>query len=204
MFNSKESLTDPVVFLAEAKPETIWPIQVAVNGKPLRNALLYSSVGWTAKAAGQFDRPSIRRKITQGDAGLLKSYWRLGKYYLKSRAASGLPVLTYKDKKYHMTDLIFANGPTVARLFRSGNHYYRQNVFLFRMLDIRGVIKNLPFLISGLFGRMKGEEATQVEVEFETASTIVLQCDGEVVTLDATTHIGVSKLTHGFTVLATK
>lgn len=204
MFNTKESLTDPVLFLEHAKPVTIWPIQVFINKKPLRNALLYSSVGWTARAAGQFDRPSIRRKITHGEAGLLKSYWRLGKYYFKSRAGSGLPPMIYKDKTYHMTDLIFANGPTVARLFSSGRHYYKKNVFMFRMLDIRGVTKNIPFLISGLVGRMKGDEVTEVEVTFETPSSVVLQCDGEVVTLDATKQISVSKLPKGFTVLATK
>lgn len=204
MFNSKESLTDPVAFLEQAKPVTIWPIQVFINDKLLRNALLYSSVGWTAKAAGQFDRPSIRRKITHGGAGLLKSYSRLGIYYFKSRTKSGLPTVTYKDKKYEMTDLIFANGPTVARLFSSGKHYYKQNVFFFRMIDVRGVIKNLPFLISGLAGRMKGEEVTQVEVAFESPSSVVLQCDGEVVTLDDTARIGVSKFTKGFTVLTTK
>src|SRR5690606_31962225 len=80
-FNSKSSLRDPVTFLEQASPQDIWPLNVSVNGKSLRSALLYATVGWTAGAAGQFDNPNVRHSITHGGAGIMKSLWRSGLYY---------------------------------------------------------------------------------------------------------------------------
>lgn len=204
VFNSKVSLRDPIAFLEKAKPETVWPLRVSANGGAVRNALLYASVGWTARAANQFDRPSIRHKVTHGGAGLARSFWRLGWYYFRSRRDSLLPLFSVGGKQYEKTDIICANGPGVARLFRSRRRYYRGNTFLFFMIDVRYVLANIPFLASSLLGRMKGSEETAVAIEFATPSRLPLQCDGEVVELEDVRRLEISKLDEPLTVLTTK
>jgi hypothetical protein len=126
-------------------------------------------------------------------------------YYLKTRRDSLLPSFSYGGTA-HMktTDLIFANGPTVARLFRSGKRYYRQNVFLYRKLDVRRLVTNIPFLLSGLIGKMKGEEVTEVMVDFDAPAQVPLQCDGEVVMVENCTRIQVKKAAKSLTILTTK
>lgn len=203
-FNGKQSLRDPIAFLEQAKLETVWPLSVYIDNAPLRSALLYVTLGWTAQAAGQFDDPKVRGKLTRGGGGLLKSLWRLGWYYLKTRRSSVLPSFTYGAKSYQKTDLLFANGPTIARLFRSGKHYYRQQIFLFRMLDVRRLFMNIPFLFLGLIGRMQGKESEAVIIDFETPSAMPIQCDGEVVQLENVTHFEIRKATHPLTILVTK
>lgn len=204
VFNTKDSLHDPVTFLEKAKTETIWPLSVVVNGEPLRSALLYATIGWTAQAAGQFDDPTTRGKLIHGGAGIIKSLWTTGWYYLKTRRRSLLPPFRYDGKACKKTDLIFANSPTVARLFHTSKQYYQQEVFLFRMLDVRSVIKNIPFLISGLIGRMRGSEETEVTLEFEAPSLVPIQCDGEVVELEDVSRVEVKKAAMPLTVLVTK
>lgn len=204
-FTDKATFRDPVAFLERAKPERVWPLSVHVDGKPLRNAILYVTAGWTARAANQFDDPTVRSRLTKGGAGVTKSVWRLTLYYFKTRRLGALPAFRY-DGTLHQkkTDLIFANGPTVARLFRSGRRYYRQNVFLYRMLDIRRLITNMPFLASGVIGLMRGSELAEVAIEFEQPSLVPIQCDGEVVELQNVTRLEVRKADRPLSVLATK
>lgn len=203
-FTAKNSFRDPVAFLEHARAETIWPISLYADSALLRSALLYITIGWTAQAAAQFDDPKVRGRLTQGGGGLIKSLWRLGWYYLRTRRHSLLPPLLYDGKTYQKTDLIFANGPSVARIIRSNRQYYRQQAFLFRMLDVRGLVKNIPFLISGLTGHMKGEELPSAAIDFDVPLGSVAQCDGEVVRLEGVTRIEVKKATHSLEILTTK
>lgn len=203
-FNTKATLQDPVMFLKNARPEEVWPLQVEKNGALLRNALLYSSVGWTANAAAEFDRPEVRHRITHGGAGLLRSLPRLGVYYLKSRNRSLLPSFRYNEKEYQKTDVIVSNGPTVARLFRSGKQYYLGESFLLTMLDVRSLIKNIPFLVSGFIGKMKGIETSTALLEFASPANLTLQCDGEVVELKDVNTLSIKKVRTPITVLRTK
>lgn len=202
-FNTKSSLRDPVQFLEQAVPEIVWPLKVFIDGMPLRNALLYVSLGWTAQAASQFDDPRVRQGLTQGGGGLFKSIWRLGWYYLKTRSTSELPLFRYEGKSYQRTDTLFANGPNVARLFHSGKPYYREPMFLFRSLNVRRLIPNIPFLVTGLFGKMKGDERASVLIDFDEPLKSVLQCDGEVVQLEGVRRVEVKKATQPLVVLKT-
>lgn len=204
VFDSKKTLRDPVAFLEEANPVEVWPLELLVDGKSLRSALLYASVGWTAGAAGEFDNPKVRHKITHGGAGIIKSLWRAGLYYLKTRRHSGLPLLRYQGASYKKSDLLFANGPAVARVFKTGKSYYAQPVFLFRMLNVRWLVPNIPFIAAGLFGRIKGKEVSSALVEFERPFSGQLQCDGEVVGLEGVSSIEVRKSNQSLAVLTTK
>lgn len=204
VFNTKATQRDPLAFLQQASPETVWPLDIVVDNSPLRSALLYATIGWTAKAAHQFDDPTVRQKITHGSAGVFKSLSRTGWYYLRTRHSSLLSSFRYNGKVYKKTDLIFANSPTVARLFHTSKRYYQQEVFLFRMLDVRSLVKNIPFLISGLIGRMKGSEETNVALDFEVPSSVPVQCDGEVVELENVTRIEVRKASAPLVILRTK
>ena len=203
-FNSQETLRDPVAFLEQASVQEIWPLQVTVNDTPLRSALLYATVGWTASAAARFDDPTVRHTITHGGAGIIKSLWRTGWYYLQSRRDSVLPPLTYNGARYTATDLLFANGPAVARLFKTGKRYYAEPMFLFRILNVRWLLPNIPFLIAGLFGRMNGEKVPEAVIEFDQPLSAQLQCDGEVVQLTDATRVDVKKSAQPLMILITK
>lgn len=203
-FNGKQSLVDPVSLLESSKPEEIKPLSIIVDDVKLRNALLYFTLGWTAKAANRFDDPKLRHKIKHGGAGLVKSLWHLGWYYLQTRRDSQVLDFKLDGNKYSGTDIIVANGPTVARLFKTGQHYYRRDDFLFKVLNVRWLLPNVPFLLSGLIGKMKGQKMQKAELMFMSPTEVTVQCDGEVVNLKNTTKIEVIKSDQSITVLSSK
>lgn len=204
-FNSRESLSDPVALLEQASTKEIWPLDVSVDSRPLRSALLYATIGWTARAANQYDDPKVRHSIQHGGAGIVRSLQRTGMYYLKSRSDSLLPPFRVGGERYSdITDILLANGPAVARLFKTGNNYYQKDTFLCRMIDVRGLVKNVPFLVSSLAGQMKGEEIDKIEINFDAPSSMVMQCDGEVVELQGINQLEVKKAASPLTILTTK
>lgn len=194
VFNSKKAERDPVGLLETAHETSVYPLELVVDKKPLRKALLYATIGWTAQAAGQFDNPKVRRAVKNGQAGVIRSVWRLGWYYLSSRRRSVLPPFQLNGQTHDKTtDILCMNGPSLARLFRVGRSYVGEDRFLFRVLDVRGLVKNTPFLLSGLIGRIKGSEETKLSLRFAKGSTVPIQCDGEVVPLEGIRQITVTK-----------
>ena len=61
-----------------------------------------------------------------------------------------------------------------------------------------------PFLLSGLIGRMRGQEVSAVKVDFDTPANITLQCDGEVFTVEDSRSLEVKKAKTPLSVLVTK
>lgn len=202
-FNNRDTLTDPVKFLQNASPRDAYPLTVAADGKILRHALLYITIGWTARAAAYFDRPVVRTKSIAGRTGLFDSLYKLGIYYFQSRKSSLLPEFTIAGRKHLASDILVANGPKIARLFRSGRNYYLGKQFLVRILDVRKLIANTPFLVSGLVYRIRGEVVDATEIDFGTAVPISLQCDGEVVAGEMQ-KIRVAKMNTALQILTTK
>lgn len=203
--NTKASLQDPIEFLCNAQVETFYPLEVTVNGSYFRNALLYATIGWTAQAASRFDQPQIRHRLQTGGAGILRSLWNIGWYYLKSRRSSYLPPFAL-DRRPHsrVTDVLCANGPTVARLFRTGKQYYQLPIFLCKKLNVASIFINVPFLLCSLLYKMPGNEKTQTTLDFAQLSTVPIQCDGEVIELRDVKQIRVQKSSVAMSVLATK
>lgn len=204
-FNSRKSQRDPLAFLAAAKECTVRPITLRVNQKPLRSALLYATIGWTAKAAARFDDPRVRHKVKSGHAGVLRSVWRLGIYYLTSRRSSMLPPLRLNGEDHtKLTDVLLVNGPTLARLFKTGRQFYNKSTFFVRTLNVRWLTPNIPFLIGGLIGWMRGDDMDRATVMFDAPTSVQVQCDGEVVMLDKVTRIDAGKTKASLHVLTDK
>ena len=204
-FNTKPTLRDPVAFLHEAEVESLYPLRVVADGVELRRALLYVTIGWTARAAQCFDAPTVRAKIQAGRAHLPYSLWKIGLFYLRSRKLSVLPpfVLDARLRK-RLTDIMCVNGPRVARLFRTRRRYYRRPVFLYKKLNVRSLILNLPFLLRSVFLMMPGKEKIQIEMDFVSPSSLPLQCDGEVIELTNISRLQVKKSRTALSVLTTK
>ncbi|MEO8691407.1 MAG: diacylglycerol kinase family protein [Candidatus Saccharimonas sp.] len=205
-FNSSATLRDPVAFLEAARSEKVYALDILVDDKLLRHALLYATFGWTAQAAAIFGDPKLRGKLTQGGAGLGKSLSRLGVYYFQSRRSSLLPNFSLNGITHNAaTDLILANGPAVARVFRTGSRYYRKSKeFRYTVLDVRKLFRNAPFLLGGLVGRMPTDETSEIKLDFGAPADLPIQCDGEVVKLRGVRSIVVRKDPKPLNILTTK
>ena len=199
-FNSHATLRDPVKFLERARVESLIPLEIRINDAPLRNALLYTTIGWTARAAARFDNPAIRRRLQTGEIGIVRNMAQLGMYYLHSRQqfladfGAGRPI----------SDILCINGPVMARLFRTNKRLYKTPKFLVRRLDVSTLLPNMPFLLRSVFGKLPGERTTDLTLNFSAPSTIPLQCDGEVLELDNVKKLEVRKATTRLAILTTR
>lgn len=204
-FNERFSMTDPIAFLESAVEQSMAPIDIYVNKKIVRHALLYTTFGWTAKAADVFNRSSARQSLQTGGAGILRSLVRLSTFYFKTRRTSRLPSMNLNGEiRDNITDILCVNGSHLARVFRSSHKYYNQKVFLVRALDVTGLIKNIGFLVSSALGRMRGEQHDSIELSFDKPADVPMQCDGEVANLQQVNSILVAKSTKFIKVLTTK
>ena len=204
-FNTRFSRTDPVAFLESAYEQEMAPLDIYVNKKIVRHALLYSTFGWTAQAADEFNKSGARQSLQTGGAGILRSVFRLATFYSKTRRHSRLPEMMLDgEKRSGLTDVLCVNGSHLARLFRTAHKYYNQKVFLVRTLDVTGLIKNVGFLTSSVLGHMRGQKRHAIEMVFNEPSAIPMQCDGEVSNLEDVKTILVSKSTNFIKILTTK
>ncbi len=75
---------DPARLLGEhVEIVDVHPLEVSVNDEHHRYALLYATLGWTARAAALFDDPETRRTLQQGRAGLLSSLLKIAPMYFQ-------------------------------------------------------------------------------------------------------------------------
>lgn len=204
-FNTRFTRTDPIALLESAHEQDMAPLDIYVNKKIVRHALLYSTFGWTAMAADEFNKSGARQSLQTGGAGIMRSVIRLGAFYKKSRRQARLPAMTLNGQvEDKLTDVLCVNGSHLARVFRTAQKYYNQNVFLVKTLDVTGLIKNVGFLTSSTLGRMSGDKHQSIEMVFDKPSTLPMQCDGEVAELHDVNKILVSKSTDFIRVLTTK
>lgn len=204
-FNTRFTRTDPIALLESAHEQDMAPLDIYVNKKIVRHALLYSTFGWTAQAADEFNKSGARQSLQTGGAGIMRSVVRLAAFYKKSRRDGRLPAMTLNGQPENkLTDVLCVNGSHLARVFRTAQKYYNQNVFLVKTLDVTGLIKNVGFLTQSTLGRMSGDKHQSIEMAFDRPSVVPMQCDGEVVELQNVEKILVSKSTDFIRVLTTK
>ncbi len=204
-FTKKNSIRDPLTFLSSVNKSLAYPIDLYMNNQKLRSSLLYITLGWTARAANRFDDPAVRMKLRKGSTSLPKNLLDLGIYYFRTRTSSLLPSFSIGGTSYEkVTDVIIANGPTVARLFKTGNPYYFADKFLVRMLDVSGLIMNIPFLFLAMANRMSGDKLDSITLNFKSPSTVPVQCDGEVVILEGVNSISIKKSAKPIQILTNK
>jgi len=202
--NSRASLQDPVTLLRDGNVKLARSLDVTTDGKHLRYALLYVTLGWTAKAAAHFDQSGVRERSHRGKTGLARSLVALGMFYLKSRKNSLLPEFKIDNKIYHQTDILIANSTHIARLFHTRTRYYLTGKFLVRTLDVRTLLTNAGFLLSGLFTHISGNKHRELVIDFDTKSSVTLQCDGEVVELSDCRQLRIDKSKQQLAILTTK
>lgn len=179
--------------LKEQKPvATLTPMEITINGQFFRYAPLYATIGLTGEMADIFEHPKVRglvKKSPGRNSRLIMSLSAATRFYFKNRRHKTLPpsTISVDDKPQtppkHTTDLVFMNGPRMARIMRSKQNRQDSTTFGFTALDSEKLIRNTPFLTKGLFGYIPLTRAKQTEILFETPNRITIQIEGETETL---------------------
>lgn len=172
----------------------IRPIELRINGHFFRYAPLYATVGLTAEMAEIFEGRRIRKvlkKVHNRNMRLILSLYAATRFYFKHCNNHILDILKIKigEKDFlgipqNPTDIVFMNGPRMARIMRSSINKKDSDNFDFGVLDSARLVRNSPFLIKGLLGRIPLKRTNSVEIIFRNPQNITIQIEGEVCKID--------------------
>lgn len=169
----------------------VYPLEIKVNDKHFRYAVLYTTFGLLAGAANEFEDKGKRRKLQNGGAHFLPSLFALLPYYLRTKGKNYLPASDLSDKK--LTDYIAINGPRMAKVFRTNAELYRTPRFHQTTLNVARFICTSPFVIKSFFGHMPGTQKESDSFKLIKPEDIEVQTDGEYRLLKQVRRIEITK-----------
>ena len=179
------------------------PLKIYINDEFYRLAPLYATVGLTAEMAEIFEHPKVRGalKITPGrNTRLILSLLAATRFYFNHRRTN---ILNIKNigldgdecikNKNNITDIVFMNGPRMARIMKSNYNKKHPENFGFRVLDSSKIIKNIPFITKGLFGFLPLKRVISAQINFKKPQDIFFQIEGESATVKNVSSINVEQ-----------
>ena len=165
-------------------------IELKINGKFFRYAPLYATIGLTAEMAEIFEGRRIRKvlkKVHNRNIRLIFSLLAATRFYFKNCRKHILKISEistdkkeFSKKPNRVTDIVFMNGPRMARIMRSSINKKDSENFGFGVLDSARLFRNSPFLIKGAFGKIPLKRAKSAKIIFQKPQNITIQVEGEV------------------------
>lgn len=180
------------------KPETLYPLEASINGSHYRYAACYFTIGMFAESTELFDTKKTRGTLKSGKKGITYSLKELAKWYFKNKKKSFLPddiklngktLNAYKTLKSgnrarikggKVSDIIFVNGKTVAKLMKGGTFWQHKNNYLLNVSRLTSFHRLVSFMAKSRFKRIPGEIVNNpIEISFDAPSEIEIQGEGE-------------------------
>ncbi|MDO4871916.1 MAG: diacylglycerol kinase family protein [bacterium] len=167
----------------------IRPLEIRINGEFFRYAPLYATVGLTAEMAEIFESKKLRKvlkKFHGRNSRLILSLIAATRFYFRHRQNYNLAISKIEidgkeisKKTAKITDLVFMNGPRMARIMRSKINKTDAEHFGFTAMNAGDFRANIPFLVRGFLGKIPLQRIRKSKIEFEKPAKIALQIEGE-------------------------
>lgn len=194
---SKNSAKSAIAGLTSGEVKAkIRPLQIRTNGHFLTHAPLYATVGLTASMAEIFEGKRLRKalkKVKGRNSRLALSLLAATRFYFENRKNSLLNISKIEirqgekwqnlESSPKITDLVFMNGPRMARIMRSRANLHAPESFGFTAMNAGDFRANFPFLIKGALGAIPLRRVSGAKINFETPADITIQIEGEAQTL---------------------
>ena len=178
----------------------LFPIEAVLDGKHWRYAACYFTVGMFAESTEIFDKPNTRGKLKKGKKGLFFSILTLASWYFRNRKKVFLPVdiqfddvpmnkmkigksgrvnnILAKPRK-RVSDVMFVNGKTVAKVMRGGDYCLGPEKFLVCVGRSRCFLRLCGFMIQSIFLRLPGKIKNNAKIDFSGPEEFEIQAEGE-------------------------
>lgn len=156
------------------KRRKLYPLESYIDGKFFRYAACYFTVGMFAESTEIFDQPGTRGKLKKGNKGLVYSVMKLAGWYFKNRKKEFLP------RPMGITDMMFVNGKTVAKVMKGGDYWQSPEGFLVSEGNFRGLFKLLFFMLRSMIFGLSGKVCHRESgLFFPEPFTVEIQAEGE-------------------------
>ena len=197
------------------KVEKLYPLEARLDGELWRYAACYFTIGMFAESTKIFDTPKNRKILKKGKRSLLFSIAELAKWYFKNRGNDFLDSSLKMDeiplnrkkitrsgrtrdaKKKHVSDILFVNGSSVARVMKNKNYWQSDSEFFVSFGRLKGFFRLCGFMLKSMLGKMYGHVTKkEVKIAFAEKAEFEIQAEGECARAKAR-ELTVRKASHG-------
>lgn len=186
----------------------LYPLQAKMDGKIWRYAACYFTIGMFAESTEIFDAPVMRKTLRGGKKSLVYSVKQLAKWYFRSRKKEFLPsevrmnnVRMNGIKGARVSDILFVNGKTVAKIMRGGKYFLNKDRYFVSFGRLTGFFRLCGFMMKSMVGKMPGHvESDETKIDFGEVAEFEIQAEGEYTRIKAR-ELAVSKSEHGIKVV---
>ena len=203
MVRSK-SLEQIVQSFEKKNIKELYPLEAVIDGKTWRYAACYFTIGMFAESTEIFDAPVMRKTLRKGKKSLAYSVVQLAKWYFKNRKKEFLSQSIRMNsiamnrmkvgrngrmnevKERHVSDVMFINGKTVAKVMKGGNYWQSSEKFFVSFGRLKGFFRLCIFMLKSMIGKMPGHvERGGVKISFDAVSEFEIQAEGEYTKIEA-------------------
>ena len=201
------------------KTQKLYPLEARLDGKLWRYAACYFTIGMFAESTEVFDAPKTRASLKKGRKSLVFSILTLAKWYFRNKKKeflgrsirlNGVAMNRMKMsrsgrlneiKGKHVSDVMFVNGKTVAKIMKGGEFWKNEEEFFVSFGRLKGIFRLVAFMFQSMIVRLPGHvEKREVKISFESPSEFEIQAEGEYARVKAR-ELSVSKSGRGVEVV---
>ena len=162
--------------------ESLYPLEIHVDGKFFRYATCYVTIGMTAEAVELFDAPKTRKKMQKGHKSSWRSYFYLMFWYFKNRHKKQfIPDFKLNGVLQHKktSDYAGVSGRSMCRVMKGGYDYHDPVVFRSMTDRLTNFWRLSKLMTKSILIRTPGKETEGDVLEFLKPSTVEVQAEGE-------------------------
>lgn len=201
------------------RTKILYPLEARLDGKLWRYAACYFTIGMFAESTEVFDAPKTRKSLKGGKKSLCYSVFQLAKWYFQNRKKEFLARDIRMDgvsmnrmkisrngrmkevKGAHVSDVLFVNGKTVARIMKDGNYWQDEQIFSVSFGRLKGFFRLCNFMLKSMLFKMPGHVVKgETKIEFDAPAEFEIQAEGEYAKVKAK-ELVVRKTTRGVKVV---
>ncbi|MBR0415826.1 hypothetical protein IJI64_01490 [Candidatus Saccharibacteria bacterium] len=201
------------------KVQKLYPMEAVLDGKVWRYAACYFTIGMFAESTEVFDAPKTRKSLRRGKKSLFYSIRTLACWYFSNKKKEFLGKDIRMDgvamnrrkmsrngrmnevRGKQVSDVMFVNGETVARLMRGGDYWKNPEEIFVSFGRLKSFWRLVIFMIKSMLRLMPGHVAkSEVRINFPCSSEFEIQAEGEYAKVKAAELI-VKKSSHGIEVV---
>jgi len=180
------------------KVEMLYPLEASLDGEVWRYAACYFTIGMFAESTEVFDAPKTRKSLKKGKKTLVYSVLQLAKWYFKNRKTeflakdirmNGVPLNRMKVgrsgrlkevKGKHVSDILFVNGKTVAKVMKGGKYWQDAQEYFVGFGRLKGLFRLGCFMLKSMFTKMPGHVVKgETKIDFSGTTEFEIQAEGE-------------------------
>lgn len=170
------------IFAKKTQEKKYYPLEIIVDGKFVRYATCYVTMGMTAEAVKLYDEAKMRKVLKKKTGRYIGSYTHLIGWYFKNRHKKQfIPEFKLNGVLQHRktSDYAAVNGRSMARVMKGGEDYLRPKEFRSETDRLTNFWRLFKLMAKSVLVRIPGSETKGDTLEFVEPGRVEMQAEGE-------------------------